>query len=118
MLGLGFGYVALPAVSGRGGILVAWRKKLWLVSSPSFGLNHVTVKVTLTSAPSLSWWLTSVYGPQSDAEKVTFLDNLRTLRPSLSGPLMLFRDFNFIYQATEKTMATSLGVWWVASVVS
>jgi hypothetical protein len=52
ILGLDFDYVALPAVSGCGGILVAWRKDLWLVSSPSLGLNHVTVKVALTSALS------------------------------------------------------------------
>jgi hypothetical protein len=63
LLGLDFNYVALPMVFSCGGILVTWRKNLWLVSSSSFGLNHVTVKVTLTSAPSLSWWLTSVYRP-------------------------------------------------------
>jgi hypothetical protein len=91
----------LPAVSGCGGILVAWCKDLWLVSSLSFGLSHVTVKVTLTSAPSLSWWLTWIYEPQSDAEKIAFLDSLRSLRPSLSGPWMLCRDFNLIYQTAD-----------------
>jgi di/tricarboxylate transporter len=75
---------------------------LWLVSSPYFGLNHVTVKVALTLTPSFSWWLTSVYEPQSDAEKVAFLDNLRTLRPSLFGPWMLCGDFNLIYLAADK----------------
>jgi hypothetical protein len=97
LLRLDFGYVALPAVSGCGGILVAWLKDLWLVSYLSLGLNHVIVKVAPTSTPSLSWWITLVYGPQSNAEKVTFLDNLRTLHPSLSGPWMLCGDFNLIY---------------------
>jgi hypothetical protein len=102
LLGPDFDYVALHVVSSCGGILVAWRKDLWLVSSPSLGLNHVSVKIALTSAPSISWWLTSVYGPQSDAEKIAFLNNLRSLRPSLSGPWMLCGDFNLIYQTTGK----------------
>jgi exonuclease III len=102
LIGPDFGYIALPAVSGCGGILFAWRRDLWFVSSPSLGLNHVTVKVALTSAPSFSWWLTSVYGPQPNAEKVAFLNNLHSLRPPLSGPWMLCGDFNLIYQATDK----------------
>jgi hypothetical protein len=102
MLGLDFDYVALPAVGSRDGILVAWRKDSWLVSSPSFGAHNVTVKVALLSAPSQCWWLTSVCGPQSDADKVSFLAGIRTLRPMLSGPWVLCRDFNLIYQATDK----------------
>jgi hypothetical protein len=110
LLGLDFDYVALAAVSGCGGILVAWRKDLWLVSSLSLGLNHVTVKVAFTSAHSLSWCLTSVYRPQSDAKKVAFLDNLRSLRaPSLVPGCFVEISTSSIKQPT-RTMVASLGV--------
>ena len=32
------------------------------------------------------WWLTTVYGPQEDEEKVNFLDELEAVRDACSGP--------------------------------
>jgi hypothetical protein len=54
MLGLGFSYFSLPTIHGSCGICLVWCKDTWLISSPSLGLNHVTVKVVLTFAPSHS----------------------------------------------------------------
>jgi hypothetical protein len=36
-----------------------------------------------------SWWITSVYGPQTDQEKIMFLDELREVREGCTGTWLL-----------------------------
>jgi hypothetical protein len=50
-----------------------------------------------------AWWLVTVYGPQPDAEKVVFLDELRGLQPLCDEPWLLCGDFNLIYMASDKS---------------
>ena len=40
--------------------------------------------------------------PQSDINKIAFLDELRAIRDGCSGPLLLCGDFNLIYKAEDK----------------
>ena len=72
LFGLGFEFASLPACHTCGGILLAWKGDVWSVSNISRGEFSLTAKVTLKSS-DVSWWLTSVYGPQSDLDKVVFL---------------------------------------------
>jgi hypothetical protein len=51
------------------------------------------------------WWLTCVYGPQEDADKVAFLAELSLLRSTRSGPWALCEDFNLIYRDEDKNNA-------------
>jgi hypothetical protein len=51
------------------------------------------------------WWLTSVYGPTTDALKPAFLDEVRALRAALVGPWALAGDFNMILDARDKSNA-------------
>ena len=48
------------------------------------------------------WWLTEVYGPQSDADKISFLEELRDVRIACPGPWLLAGDFNMIYCLEDK----------------
>ncbi|XP_034579129.1 F-box/FBD/LRR-repeat protein At2g04230-like [Setaria viridis] len=48
------------------------------------------------------WFLTSVYGPQPDIDKVEFLDDLRSIKNRLDGPWMIAGDFNLILHASDK----------------
>ena len=48
------------------------------------------------------WWLTGVYGPHRDDEKLAFLDELREVRSYCHGPWMLAGDFNMIYCSEDK----------------
>jgi hypothetical protein len=48
------------------------------------------------------WWLTTVYGPQEEQEKIIFLDELRQLRLGRVGPWILCGDFNLICMAADK----------------
>ena len=47
------------------------------------------------------WWLTGVYGPQSDADKIS-LEELRDVRIACPGPWLLAGDFNMIYCLEDK----------------
>jgi hypothetical protein len=57
----------------------------------------ITVSVLLSSKDGPPWWLTGVYGPQHDADKVAFFEDLREVRENCPGPWMLAGDFNTIY---------------------
>jgi hypothetical protein len=87
MLGLDFDYYDLPTVGTCGGISVAWDRNVWDVSCPRFGGHSLLVKVASRGAQLPHWSLTTVYGPQDDAEKVVFLQELRDTRASLVGSL-------------------------------
>ena len=73
-----------PASNTCGGILLAWRRDIWSVVSPSTRSYSLTAHVTLIQKNE-TWWTTSVYGPQLDHEKTEFLDELRTLHSLCSG---------------------------------
>jgi len=48
------------------------------------------------------WSITGVYGPQGDAEKMLFMDEIKQLKPSMRASWMLLGDFNLIYRASDK----------------
>jgi hypothetical protein len=50
-----------------------------------------------------SWSLTGVYGPQSDPDKVAFLDELKNLKGRSMDKWLLIGDFNLIYKAEDKS---------------
>jgi hypothetical protein len=51
---------------------------------------------------STSWWLATVYGPQSEQDKVQFLQELQQCRIAHIGPWLLRGDFNLIHRAEDK----------------
>lgn len=84
MLGSSFEYAYLPASRTRGGVLVAWRRNIWTASQVHLSQNAVTLKISL-QVRQFHWWLTSVYGPPRDLEKVSFLQELRDMRACRHG---------------------------------
>jgi hypothetical protein len=65
-----------------------------------FTTNALTAKVS--GADPTPWWISIVYGPQDDEEKVAFLDELRHIRATCAGPWLLCGDFNLIYRDEDK----------------
>lgn len=43
-----------------------------------------------------------MYGPQEDANKILFLEEMRTIRAACTGPWIIAGDFNLIYRAADK----------------
>src|SRR6185312_13868579 len=86
LVGTNFDFFSLPAAQTSGGILLAWNKDIWSATSPIYRDFSLSLSAHLTHVASgESWWLTVVYGPQSDQLKVQFLEELRALRQPCSG---------------------------------
>jgi exonuclease III len=49
-----------------------------------------------------SFTITGVYGPSRRAEKISFLNHLRNLRPDKANKWLIFGDFNLIDHARDK----------------
>jgi exonuclease III len=93
-------YVELPATGASGGILVPWKQ-----SVGSTGASHITnntVSVQFTSVSGSTWWLTCVYGPQGNEEKIQFMQELSDLRAICQGPWLIAGDFNLILNTDDK----------------
>lgn len=43
------GYVYLPVISTRGGILLAWKSRVVNITDPEFSANAITTKVSMAS---------------------------------------------------------------------
>jgi exonuclease III len=94
------GYVYLPAVETRGGILLARNKSMLDITRISFDEYAVTGEVN--PRDNNRWWLTTVYGPQTHEDKLSFLQELSERRNLCPGPWLLLGDFNMILYAEEK----------------
>ena len=93
-----FFYVS--AVGTRGGVLLACNS-----SNVQMSNSHVTQN-TVTSWIAYGehgWWFTGVHGPQEEASKVEFIQELREVRELHAGPWMVAGDFNLIKDPTEKS---------------
>ncbi|XBI01366.1 hypothetical protein VPH35_130159 [Triticum aestivum] len=91
----------LPADGTRGGILLAWRCDMISLSRPTIGDHHVSALVSPLVGDQ-HWWLTGVYGPQRDEEKIAFLGELHEFRDTCAGPWLIEGDFNMITSAADK----------------
>jgi exonuclease III len=100
-LGHGFSdYVVLPAAGASGGVLVAWKQHLQATGNNRVDTNSISVQ--FHSNVDMDWWLTCVYGPQGNDEKIAFLQELREVRSVCLGSWMVAGDFNLIYKDEDK----------------
>lgn len=106
LLGTTFGYDFVPSVGLAGGFLLGWNGDVWSASAVVKGRFFLAVKLRpVEETPeSPEWWLAVVYGPQLDAERVVFLQELLAFRSANDGhgPWVVCRDFNLILQAGDK----------------
>lgn len=58
--------------------------------------------VQFCSLSGVAWWLTCVYGPQDNQAKIQFLQKVRDLRVTRTGPWLVAGDFNLIYKVDDK----------------
>jgi len=101
MLGSDFAhFVELPLAGASGGILIAWR--LGLGAAVTTRVDNYCLSVKFCLGNEQPWWLTCVYGPQGDDNKVLFLQELRDVRAACQGPWIVLGDYSLIYKDEDK----------------
>lgn len=84
----------------QGGLL-GWHRDAWSASGVSVASFSITTHLSAVGS-QLTWLITVVYRPQSDADKEAFLEELTTIKNNNPGPWKICGDFNMIYQACDK----------------
>ena len=102
IVGASFDYDFVPADGAAGGIMLAWARDCWSVDSLHRGRFSLTARFSSRAPLGQPWWISVVYGPQLDSDKIEFLDELRQFRAASLGPWFLCGDFNMIYRAQDK----------------
>jgi hypothetical protein len=83
---------------------MAWRTTEWSLSQLRVDTFTITALASVVNDPGVQpFWLTTIYGPQSDDDKVAFLNELRAIRGACTGPWFVCGDFNMIYRAEDKS---------------
>jgi hypothetical protein len=107
MLGRDFSdYAYLPASHTCSGILIVGRQSDVAFSDVLVGCYLITVSVlahTQSANEPRKWWLTAMYGPQEDVDKVLFLEELKAIRDICTGPWAITGNFNFILNEADKS---------------
>uniref|UniRef100_J3NA39 CCHC-type domain-containing protein n=1 Tax=Oryza brachyantha TaxID=4533 RepID=J3NA39_ORYBR len=95
-------FVFLAAQGTRGGIILAWKSDVFaatLVHSGAWSIS-VRIKELITAR---EWFLTTVYGPQDEQEKLMFLDELHTAAGICQPAWAIAGDFNLVTSVADKS---------------
>ena len=95
-------YAFLPADGTRGGALIAVDEDHYCITASEFRQFTVTARLK-ASVENSEWWVTVVYGPQGDQQKLEFLRELRAISTIVSDKWLLIGDFNLILDARDKS---------------
>lgn len=79
--------VFLPSAGASGGILITWRTKLGAIGASR--IDSFSASVQFCPDNGAPRWLTTVYGPQGNDEKIAYLQELRTVCAQCAGSWML-----------------------------
>lgn len=83
-------FVFLPSVGASGGILVASKRNVGHTGVQRMDAHCVSVQ--FCKDDGIPWWLTCVYGPQTDAEKILFLQEIYDIRAACDGTWVIAWD--------------------------
>ena len=88
-------------IGTRGGILLAWDASVVHLSNPHYTEYTLTALVRTMEGPH--WWITGVYGPQHNHEKLMLLQELVDIQELHDGPWMVAGDFNLLVNQEDKS---------------
>lgn len=94
-------YVYLPASGTAGGVLIAAAERFFMVTPLHSSDHTVSAKIT-TLQDNATWSITGVYGPQSDQDKIAFMQELCDLKQHMEARWLILGDFNLILRAEDK----------------
>jgi hypothetical protein len=82
-------------------VLVAWKRHIG--NTGQHRIDSHCISVQFCNDKGHLWWLTCVYGPQGDSEKIQpGNQRCKSCMPACEGPWILAGDFNLIYKASDK----------------
>lgn len=93
--------ITLPFVGTAGGILLAASERFFRLYNQHQTANTVSATI-LMLADNTEWSITGVYGPQSDNDKIQFMQELTDLKQVMHPAWLLLGDFNLIYRVQDK----------------
>jgi hypothetical protein len=94
-------FVALPSIGASGGILIAVSARFFCLDDPHLTTNTVSASLRML-ADNTKWSISGVYGPQSDQDKVLFMQEISGLKQLMLPEWLLLGDFNLIYRKQDK----------------
>lgn len=93
--------VFLPSTGASGGILLAASDRFFRLTNTHQNTNSISATITLL-ADNKEWSITGVYGPQSDSDKILFMQEITDLKQHMLPAWLVLGDFNLIYRAHDK----------------
>jgi exonuclease III len=91
----------LPADGVSGGILLATSETFFQLQQIHAMENTVSARITMLEE-NISWCITGVYGPQTDPEKIAFMQEISDIKQHMEDRWLLLGDFNLIYRLEDK----------------
>jgi hypothetical protein len=98
------GFAYLPAVGTREGILVAWQSDKIVASNCSLTANMISLEISPSTGDR--WWFTTIYGQSTNADKLPFLEELRSVALLYSGQWAVAGDFDLILDERDKNQGS------------
>jgi exonuclease III len=94
--------VSLPSIGASGGILLAASDRYFRLENPHTTTNTVSATIKML-ADNNEWSITGVYGPQSDNDKIQFMQEIIDLKHHMLPAWLILGDFNLIYRTQDKS---------------
>lgn len=91
----------LPSVGASGGILITASDRYFNLHTPVYSGNTVSATLRML-ADNKEWSITGVYGPQTDNEKLQFMQEIIGLQTQMLLAWLILGDFNLIYKVQDK----------------
>jgi hypothetical protein len=93
-----------PSIGNSGGIITLWNGNLFNGIVVDSSKHHVTVELTCNLS-GFKWYLTNIYGPSHNENRVDFITWLADLDSSLWEYWMITGDFNLIRDPLDRNRA-------------
>jgi hypothetical protein len=75
-------YATLPAIGTRGGVILAVSDAFFSISDVESTAHTLSAVITMLS-DGFNWFITVIYGPQGDQEKIAFIQEMQLLGPTM-----------------------------------
>jgi exonuclease III len=96
------GFQYLSTINTWGGILIGWNEDLVMAINSVVKHHSLSMMITVKET-NYVFFMTVVYAPPDDPGKLSFLQEIQSLKPVDSSAWLVVGDFNMIYQARDKS---------------